>query len=502
MSTVPRAAAVILIVLASCSSNSGGSNSGGSASSPSSGADAGPLVAQGCVAARLATAYAAQPSGSMSAASAGGSAPFPCFSPTGFGSSESSIGIAHDGTVYFAPVYTSSGNGIARSRDKGATWETLIPTFPQGGGHGRVQPFFYLDPATDRIFFATSNASSGFDLSWSSDGGSTWNYELIETDAKDWITILSGPAPSGASAPSGYPSVLYTSAPTPISTPSGGLAPGPDHQSVYRSLDGGATWQSVGGSSLTLDPSKEVTAGLAADTTCPSTEWVIFGDGVVGGDGAIYIGYRMCTELAIAISNDEGATWRSVVVPRSVLPAFSGILSPLSTQNLLASEPIAVDASGNLYAIWNDAAGLVHLSVSKDHGGAWSSGGAAGPIVVSAPGVTKTVLSGLAVKSPGTIAIAYFGSTDGTKFNGYLAESTNALDPAPTFWSTTVNDPSEPLFAAGFDDRPTRQPHHPRRSTRRTYPSGTSHRPSSRPTYPVGQITSEVSALSEPLPLR
>ena len=306
------------------------------------------------------------------------------------------------------------------------------------------------------MFFATSNTAGGFDLSWSGDGGGTWNYEHISTDAKDWIKILSGPAPAGASTPSGYSSVLYTSAPSPISTPSGGLTASPDHQTVYRSLDGGATWQSVGASSLTLNPSNEVAASLASATTCPSTEWVIFGDGVVGSDGAIYIGYRMRTQLAIAISRDEGATWSSVVVPGSVLPAFKGILSPLTTQNLLASEPVAVDASGNLYAIWNDAGGLLHLSVSKDQGATWSGsggdGGGAAPVVASAPGVTKTVLSAITVKSPGTIAIAYFGSKDGTKFDGYLAESTDALDPAPTFWSTTVNDPSEPLFSAGFDN--------------------------------------------------
>jgi len=128
----------------------------------------------------------------------------------------------------------------------------------------------------------------------------------------------------------------------------------------------------------------------------------------------------------------------------------------LSTQNLLASEPVAVDSSGNLYAIWNDAAGLVRLAVSQDQGATWSSGagGDAGSsaIVASAPGVAKTVLSAITVKSPGTIAIAYFGSTDGTQFNGYLAESTDALDPTPTFWSATVNDPSEPFFANGFDN--------------------------------------------------
>ncbi len=261
---------------------------------------------------------------------------------------------------------------------------------------------------------------------------------------------MAGPAP--ASAPAGSPHVLYTSAPSPISTPSAGLTAPPDHQTVYKSVDGGMTWQSVGGSSLTLNPSDEVTAGLATSTVCPSSEWVIFGDGVVGSDGTVYIGYRMCTELAVAISKDEGATWTSVVVPGSALPAFTSPLSPLSTQNLLASEPIAVDSSGNLYAVWNDANGLVRLSVSMDQGSTWSSAGTGGAVVASAPGVTQTVLSGIGVKAPGTIAIAYFGSTDGKAFDGYVAESTNALAANPVFWSTTVNDPSQPFFTNGFDN--------------------------------------------------
>jgi hypothetical protein len=412
------------------------------------------LSAQGCRPESPATAYSAQGAGSAASTAADG-APYPCFSLTGYGTSESSLGIARDGTVFMAPAYTAKGNGVAVSQDEGATWQTLIPKFPQGGGHGRVQPFFYLDPATDRMFFATMHSGAGFDLSWSDDAGKTWSYELISTDAQDWIKIFAGPSAPGASPPAGYPNVVYTSAPSPISTPTGGLLSPPDHQTVYKSLDGGVTWTSVGGSSLTLDPTKVVTAGLASATTCPSTEWVIFGDGVVGSDGAIYIGYRMCTELAIAMSKDEGVTWSSVVVPGSVLPSFTGLASPLSTQNLLTSEPIAVDARGNLYAIWNDSAGLVRLSVSQDHGATWSSGavdGGSAAVVVSAPGVQTTVLSAIAVKSPGTVAIAYFGSTDGTQFNGYLAESTNALAPAPTFWSATVNEPSEPLFSSGFDN--------------------------------------------------
>jgi hypothetical protein len=382
--------------------------------------------------------------------SPGGAAPYPCLSLTGFGTSESSLGIAKDGTLFVAPVYTNGGNGIARSTDEGATWQALVPGADAGDVHGRVQPFFYLDPSTDRMFFATAHTGGGFDLSWSADLGDTWSDELVSTDAQDWIKIFAGPA--APSAPTGSPHVIYTSAPSPISTPSAGIMAPPNHQTVYKSLDDGLTWQSVGGTSLTLNPSDEVTAGLATSTTCPSTEWVIFGDGVVGSDGTLYIGYRMCTELAVAISKDEGATWTSVVVPGSVLPAFTSPLSPLSTQNLLASEPVAVDSTGNIYAVWNDASGLVRLAVSTDHGSTWSSAGPGGAAVASAPGVTQTVLSAVGVKAPGTIAIAYFGSTDGKAYSGYVAESTNALAATPVFWSATVNDPSEPFFTNGFDN--------------------------------------------------
>jgi len=440
-------AVLVLVPALGCSSSSPGS---GAAPGDGGTGDAGAATGLVCYPDRPATAYTAQATSSVAASSGPGTAPYPCLSLTGFGTSESSLGIASDGTLFVAPAYTNDGNGVARSTDNGQTWQALIPTADAGGAHGRVQPFFYLDPSTDRMFFATSHTGGGFDLSWSSDKGTTWSYELVSTDAQDWIKIYAGPA--ATTAPTGYPNVVYTSAPSPISTPSDGLTPGPDHQTVYKSLDGGMTWQSVGGTALTLNPSNEVTAGLATSTVCPSTEWVIFGDGVVGADGTVYIGYRMCTELAIAISKDEGNTWSSVVVPGSVLPTFSSPLSPLSTQNLLASEPIAVDASGNIYAVWNDAQGLVHLSVSMDHGATWTSGGASGALVASAPGVTSTVLSAIGVKAPGTISIAYFGSTDGKAYSGYLAESTNALSAQPVFWSTTVDDPSEPFFANGFDN--------------------------------------------------
>jgi hypothetical protein len=67
--------------------------------------DSGALGAEGCGPERSAAATPA----SMPALSSAGEAPYPCFSLTGVGTSESSIGIARDGTVYVAPAYTNAG---------------------------------------------------------------------------------------------------------------------------------------------------------------------------------------------------------------------------------------------------------------------------------------------------------------------------------------------------------------------------------------------------------
>ena len=125
---------------------------------------------------------------------------------------------------------------------------------------------------------------------------------------------------------------------------------------------------------LTLVASDAASSGIASSTTCPSSEWVIYGNGLVGNDGTVYIGLRLCTTVGIAISKDEGSTWKVITVPGSTLPAFTGLLSPVTTNNLLASEPLALDSAGNLYVIWNDANSALRLSISGDGGQTWSGG--------------------------------------------------------------------------------------------------------------------------------
>jgi hypothetical protein len=73
------------------------------------------------------------------------------------------------------------------------------------------------------------------------------------------------------------------------------------------------------------------------------------------------------------------------------------------------------------------------------------------PVVVMDPAVTVVRYAAAAVKEPGVVAIAYYGSKDGVTLDGYVAESHNALDPAATFRSIAVNDPAEPLNTNGFE---------------------------------------------------
>jgi hypothetical protein len=431
-----------IALLASCSSKSAPPETSASTSTSPDGGRKPPaftaseLGSQHCDLSRTATAYTAGAAASTDGTVQDGAPTVvSCLTMTDIGTGEPTLAVMKDGAVFYAPSYDTNGVGVLTSTDYGATWTPILPTF-DGGSHGRVQPYLYADPTTDRIFFATTTlkapgpARSGFDVSISADGGKTWTYRDVAPDTSDWIKFLAGPPVTSTTSD---PNVLYASAPSPISTPS------PDHQAIYKSLDGGGTWASV--ASISLKP--------ADHPECASKDWIIFGDGAVAKDGTVYLGLRLCTHFAVAVSRDEGQTWSLKVVPGGDLIPWDPIaqLAKIVTQpNILVTEPVAVDTDGTLYAVWPDPSGLLRYSVSKDHAETWSA-----PLVVSAPAVTGAVYGNVAAQGPGTIAIAYYGSSDGQTYDGYIAESTNALDAAPTFQTLSVNDTSNPLSEQGFD---------------------------------------------------
>jgi hypothetical protein len=120
------------------------------------------------------------------------------------------------------------------------------------------------------------------------------------------------------------------------------------------------------------------------------------------------------------------------------LPAFdtTDLLQIVANPNLLVADQLTLDSADNLYVAWFDADGRLRFSLSKDKAPTWSS-----PVTFSAPEVTDARYAGLATQQPGTLAAAYYGSTDGVKYNGYVTETTLAFDPAPTFASVVINDP-------------------------------------------------------------
>ena len=97
------------------------------------------------------------------------------------------------------------------------------------GGHGYV----HVDAVTDRVYYLTSvRAAScrhgGAVVSWTDDLGATWRGSTVGCGTHDWGRLVTGLGPNGERA------VYYFGvSPRPI----GGV------RRVYRSLDGGDSWQ-------------------------------------------------------------------------------------------------------------------------------------------------------------------------------------------------------------------------------------------------------------------
>jgi len=213
----------------------------------------------------------------------------------------------------------------------------------------------------------------------------------------------------------------------------------PKTHQVLKSLDGGESWAESGGFDITLSSAK-----------CPANEYILMGSSTVTPDGTLYIAGRRCKAVGLATSKDEGKTWSVVNIPNTKLITGSTTIGIAGNPNNVLTQPITSDAQGNLYVLYADDKDLLRLTTSRDKGITWSQ-----PVVISAPSITHAHLSSLAVKAPGQIAIAYYGTEDTqgtpTKHNAYIAESSNVFSLQPVFKSQQLNAASSSLFAKGFD---------------------------------------------------
>jgi hypothetical protein len=403
-------------------------------------------VTQTCFDARVASTYVASATGSKDTqvASTLTARLTPCLIETDLGTSEPALLIGKDGALVYSPVHLPDGGiGVMRSKDNGGSWDVTVPLRADGTSHSRVQPSTYLEPETGRLLFSSSRASFspikiqlGLDMSISDDGGDTWRASTV-TNYKglDWVKYAAGQPKT--STLNGFPKVLYLSGPTPISTSAVVVAP--KTQQVLKSLDGGDTWVEAGGFDITLGGSN-----------CPFSDYILFGSSTTLPDGTLVIGGRHCTKVGVAISKDEGKTWTVKDIPNTKLIAGTTTIGIPANPNFVLGQPITSDADGNLYALYADDKNLLRLTVSRDQGTTWST-----PVVVSAPKIKQVHLTSLAVKTPGQIAIAYYGSEDTgsvvVNHNVYVAESNDVFKAQPVFKSQLVNRTDTPLFPKGFD---------------------------------------------------
>jgi hypothetical protein len=401
---------------------------------------------------------------------AGGPVAIPCLVETGFSSGEPTVGVCpRTGSVYEFPAGAGpapAGHGAARSTDQGATWARVVPSLPGGvpSHQSSLDPYFYLDPATCRIFVDDWVADCT-QLSWSDDEGATWTNGVNNCGQFDHQTLFAGPAPAGGAPTAGYPNVVYQCAINLV-----GLADASEATTCQKSLDGGLTWVFTGAPPYVADP----TLGdgrYGVPGACDGAT----GHGVVDDRGWVYLPKGLCGKPFLAVSRDEGLTWSRLKVSDLRMAVMT------SQQGAFYEHEAAVgvDRGHVLYYAWTAADRMPYLSVSRDDGATWSA-----PAMVGLPGLKEVALLQMAVGAPGHVAFVYMGSPDSpggfpaqaacdpspaqcaadvagsepagavppeyrnVTWGGYMGLSADALDATPTVQSVALNATGDPLVRA------------------------------------------------------
>jgi hypothetical protein len=336
---------------------------------------------------------------------------------TGTNAFEPTMGIDSEGRVFFIggdgaqwPLFPSQ---TMRTTDNGRTWDDVTPEVPQD--HLTTEdPYLYVDEDTDRVF------TSDFLLpctaiSRSDDAGDTWASSVTACDLLDHQTIFSGKPV--ASQPIGYPSIVYYCA-ADYAT---GLG-----VSCLKSIDGGQAFVRTG---------QPAFPGLSDTELAALCGWGS-GHGVAGPDGTIYLPAGVCSRPTLAISRDEGLSWKRVQVAEMRMGSDGRVDHDAA---------VAVDSKNNLYYSWTGEDLNPYLSVSKDGGTSWSE-----PLMIAPPGVKIATLIALDVATPGHLAVSFVGSEAQTSFgpgeyNGYMMVTRDALSADPLFYATRINPRRDPI---------------------------------------------------------
>lgn len=360
-------------------------------------------------------------------------APVAKISRMGVQSGEPTIGISNSGAIFSSAIQSNTRVNVMRSTDRGKSWEVVSPNIA-----GRNTQLLSLDPYTyvdtrlgdkdsSRIFTIDLTVACSI-MSFSDDEGESWitNPLACGRPVNDHQTLFMGPP--AVSTTVGYPNVVYYCWNDVASSSCG------------KSVNGGLTFAPTGSPAFPGAGSQGFCGGL-------------HGHGYVDDAGLVYLPREYCGDPYVAISRDEGATWDLAQVSDKV-SALNGESDP----------SVAVDKAGNIFYLWIGDGRMPYLAVSKDGGESWSK-----PMNVAPPGLREANLPAISVKGKGKVAITYMGSKNSpnnpnercgngsepcpgggdyadTSWDGVMTISDNALSKDPTFYTSTVNHPRDPIY--------------------------------------------------------
>jgi len=392
---------------------------------------------------------------------------------------EPSVATDKDGTIYIAAPFgfSTTASFVWRSTDNGATFH-LVPgnTPPEGKPNtcaGGGDSGLAVDTAK-RLYFVDLQGLTDVSNSVSSDGGATWsttcNAANVAGVDRPWIGTFGDPQNGGA---------------------------------LYQTVDDIAQCTTSCGLGQVGNNIVEITRSQDGTTFTPFPGQQVEVDGIVSGivtdprSGDVYLAHTALVDAngALIGGGDSNGNGNGVVVVRfpggfnpgpvpTPLPpgqtlcqtspgtcktevVYAGPLdgSGNSTVNVgVDFAPIAVDRSGNLYAVWTQAPvdtatgeqngpSPIYLSTSTDRGATWSA-----PIDVSAsaPAMQTNLFPWVTAGSNGRIDIVWYGTptlgscpaqpcgpTATGKWYVMMAQSLNAVvnhqpNASPTFHTTQV----------------------------------------------------------------
>lgn len=348
---------------------------------------------------------------------------------------EPTAAVSTKGTAFY-PTYAGvhpdvpislSQMSMMRSRDDGRSWQDVTP---QIAGRDAVplafDPITYVDPATDRLFFAYSYAGC-MEVLWSDDEGATWdrNPASCALPVNDHETLFTGPPVEGGDK-AGYPTWVYLCS-SQLST-----------FYCLHSGDGGRTWNLP--DEPIISPLEKMNPASAGG--CPVDDR-IFGHGRASPvDGTVYIPFNLCDRSYVALSEDHGQTWETHLVDDEAGEASH-------------EARVAIDAANNVYFLWVGEDRMPRLARSDDRGRTWTD-----PVVVAEPHVTYATARyiGIAAGTEGRIALFYLGSEveggpdadaaamEEATWHAFVSYSLDADEEDPVFATTTANPPDDPLY--------------------------------------------------------